>query len=173
MGTQPARFAARTRAIFDAGLHHSSAVIYAALDEYARFDGRSWPRQGDLAIRLGMSRRTVQRGIEQLIELGYVTVKRGRYSNTYQMVWWKSTDAPSVSHLEFSDASPVTPQMRHQLRMHIRKKQDNETEVPPLSPLQGERTMKCFVCRGRGQRPGAIRGTCPGCSGSGEMAVAS
>lgn len=62
------------RAVYDENLGHAEMRVLAALGTYADVNGSCWPSIRTLAKRLGhKNRRTTQRHIRKLQELGYIT----------------------------------------------------------------------------------------------------
>ena len=72
------------------GLTHSARLVLLRL---AKHGVTSWPRQTTIAKWTGLSRRTVQRGLDELQERGVMGVsirgndhgRRGRDSNLYEL----------------------------------------------------------------------------------------
>jgi len=76
-GARHGRFARLPMAaVFDARVQARTLHVLAALASYADAAGYCYPSQGTVARRLGMGRRTVQRHLDLLGRLGYVTSHR-------------------------------------------------------------------------------------------------
>lgn len=62
--------------MLDAELTPGARLVYLMLDEYARGADTCWPAQQTIATRLGISTRSVERHIRQLVTLGYIEKSR-------------------------------------------------------------------------------------------------
>lgn len=128
--------------------------MFLFLDDYARGEGMVPPlKQLRLAVLLQLSRRETVRRLAELGRAGYLQIRRTMTGNFYQFAWAAESQANV----------PALAQAKCQPGHNVPYRQ--ETTSTPLTPQRGER---CNWCRGKGHRPGAIKGTCPGCKGSGE-----
>jgi hypothetical protein len=79
--TDPVKFANDPR------LRSRGRFVLIALARYAKDDGRCWPGIRRLSADTGQAKNTVERGIEDLIAAGRITVERRRStSNAYQLL---------------------------------------------------------------------------------------
>ena len=62
-------------AAFDSRLSHVQYRILGALGSYTGKDRTAWPRQGEIAKRMGIDRKTVNRACKKLAEYGYLQVQ--------------------------------------------------------------------------------------------------
>jgi hypothetical protein len=76
-------------------------VTYAAVGAHTSArDGTAWPGQRVLAAELELSRRTVQRALDELVKSGFLTVEAahrpdgGRAENIYRVVPLGAVDNP-------------------------------------------------------------------------------
>jgi DNA-binding transcriptional MocR family regulator len=99
----------------------AAKLLLVKLADNANDLGQAWPSHRRLARECEMSRRTVQRRLEELETLGLVTIveeqRKGR-SNLYQLAFLdvRHSDAPTdsdVRHFDAAGAPPVTQQVRH------------------------------------------------------------
>jgi DNA-binding transcriptional MocR family regulator len=64
----------------------AAKLLFAQLcDHRNKRTGRCNPRQGTLALELGISEDTVQRGLCELRDLGFIEMKRERYGCQYEI----------------------------------------------------------------------------------------
>lgn len=85
--TQPPRFRARSKAIFDGRLSDGAARLYLALDDVARESGVLDTARWILADKLGCTVRSIARHLDALREAGYLTTARGADSNQIRLAW--------------------------------------------------------------------------------------
>lgn len=62
-------------AVFDDRLTHIQYRVLAALGSYTGKDRTAWPRQGEIAKRMGIDRKSVNRACKKLHDLGYVVMR--------------------------------------------------------------------------------------------------
>lgn len=90
--------------VLDRRVNDFAVRLWCRLDHYAGMDGRAFPHVDTLADDLGVSSRTVDRGIRCLVETGWVSRKRRGFSNIVDTV---INDEPSsgAQQTSRSDAS--------------------------------------------------------------------
>lgn len=135
--------------ILDRRVNDFAVRLWCRLDHYAGCDGRAFPHVDTLADDLGVSSRTVDRGIRCLVETGWVSRKRRGFSNIVDTVinddpgdsaqQTSRSDASvqvtaETSDLTFPEAqdlsSPVTPNLSlPKKETHSKETQENFT--PP------------------------------------------
>ena len=79
----------------------TAVVTYAAVSAHtSAAEGTAWPGQKVLAAELELSRRTVQRALDELVRAGFLTVESawrpdgGRAENVYRIVPLGPVDNP-------------------------------------------------------------------------------
>lgn len=113
------------RIIFDTNLTNPEVRIFSAILSYKYGDNKIFPSQGNIAKRLNISRRMVNKHIQNLAKKGYLSIKKRGYSmsNEYLIREEKFSDDKKLS--EDSDLSNEK-NVSHQLRTKILTK---NTEV--------------------------------------------
>lgn len=107
-----------------------------------RESGDAWPAQGRLCDMLSISRRGLQKSIDQLVERGHlaVTVQRGRNgSNRYRPVLknahagshLESDNAHAGSHLNGQGANGGSHQVRTGVRTNHLREPSERGDIPP------------------------------------------
>lgn len=97
----PGSFSAVSRvATFDQRLSVTAFRMLAALAAYTNRSSLAWPSQELLAVKLGIGRRTAQRALMELEDLGYVTVERRRRTDG------RGGKAPNCYALTYPDCPP-------------------------------------------------------------------
>ncbi len=97
----PGSFSAVSRvATFDQRLSVTAFRMLAALAAYTDRSSLAWPSQELLATKLGMGRRTAQRALMELEDLGYVTVERRRRTDG------RGGKAPNCYALTYPERQP-------------------------------------------------------------------
>ncbi len=150
---QPPRFAARTKIITDLSISEGSRLLYLFLDDQAHGEARLAMKRLRIAVMMGLSMREVSYRLRNLENAGYVATKRTRGGNVYDLLL-HACALPDVHACSPTSARPCTSNLIEQ----------ETTRTSPTPPLKKER---CQWCRGRGARPGACAGSCPGCDGTG------
>ena len=84
--------------VLDAGLSHNALCAYIGLASYADRAGHAWPSVGVVAERMSLSKRSVQRGIKELEELGLLQVRRPRGRESTSEYWLRMI-APAADAL--------------------------------------------------------------------------
>lgn len=152
VSSQPPRFSARTAILSDPGLLDGPKALYLYLDDLSRGRPSVTAKQAYLGTVLNITRQTVRNRLDILEKSGYLKVTRMQACSLFTFGWGFT-----------SDVKPVLHQMSNGVSIpSLLKKQD--IQEPPY-PLTKRKT--CEWCRGAGQRPGAVRGSCPGCGGTG------
>lgn len=163
-----ARIRARITVTKDNTISDGAARLYCLLDDYAREKGECWPSQRTLARELDCTIRLVQYRLAELVQSQIVRAeievtgsgRRNRYSLFHRISSPPMGDEKSfVTPLQNLSSPPPS---------HLYMNQEIET-VPPAPRKRGDR--RCDWCHGKGHRPGAVRGSCPGCGGCGRVAA--
>lgn len=81
------RAAARSKVMCDVTLSAGARTFYNLIDDYAGMKGIAWPRQGTIALRLEVSRRTVNRWVAECIRTGYIQTEGRRNATKYRLTW--------------------------------------------------------------------------------------
>ena len=66
------------RNIYNSNLSHRAKSVYMYLKDRADSEGRCWPAIRTIALELGLSRSTVKRALDELVEAGYI-IKQARF----------------------------------------------------------------------------------------------
>ena len=66
------------RNIYNSNLSHRARSVYMYLKDRADSEGRCWPAIRTIALELGLSRSTVKRALDELVEAGYI-IKQTRF----------------------------------------------------------------------------------------------
>lgn len=88
--SRPARFAMKSKAIFDVSLSVGARLLYAALDDLGGQYGTIARKQAALAAMVAVTDREVRYSITELSEAGYVHVKRESHGLLLTLGWVKS-----------------------------------------------------------------------------------
>lgn len=122
-------------------------LTYGILGRFAQSTGEAWPKQELLAKTVGVSKRSVQNHIDELINAGLIEAEqRGlQKSNVYRFVWhnWmgdftsgaigenpalpgRKSCHSETQDLPFSDANSALPKEESNSKGVIRKKEDDD-----------------------------------------------
>lgn len=71
----------RLSVLFDAELPSRAITVYLILNEYSNSNGNCYPSLKTLAQDSGLSKRTVQRAINDLVNAGFITKEQRTRSN--------------------------------------------------------------------------------------------
>lgn len=129
----------------------ASKLILMALADAANEEGRCWPRVRTVAVKCGVSSRTVQRVLREFETTGLVTVTRrfvpgrGQTSNSY----WLGTEhphdkltPPAKCHPrgDVRDTTPVTQRCRPgcDTDTSYQEPKQNQKHESPLQPGDGQ-----------------------------------
>lgn len=92
----------QSRALRDKQLGPAAKLVLTALGDFTNADGVCWPSVETLALRSSLSRRTVFRALEALVERGWLRrVRRGPKTTLYQVVQDRPIEELKA---EYSDA---------------------------------------------------------------------
>ncbi len=116
MKKKSTRFSAiPSKAVFDPDLSATSLKVLAALGTHSDMDGYCWPSHGSLADDLRISKKTVRRGLAQLISLGYIKASKrvrtdgSQTSNGYFILFDQAVEKASEEVIDTD--TPPTPKM--------------------------------------------------------------
>ena len=156
------RWAHRQQALMDTSMSDGARLLYALMDDWARGDNELYMKQRKMAVGAGLCDRELRNRLHELESAGYIGIVHKMTGNHY--VFHRHAGADSNRH---GGAARIgTPVPTVYTRNARAQERQQEIHYPP-TPASGG-FLKCEVCRGKGQRPGAIRGSCPGpCKGSG------
>ena len=172
------RWAAREVVTYAKELSAGARLLYLTLDEYARDSGLCWPSQRTLGEKLGVSVREVQNRLTELVATGFCKPERKRSGgpNQYRL-FHKFESIPQYRDEQtFATTRTGVRDPHEQLVVSlIRKKQDNESELPgdPSGLWKTQNPETCQLCQGRGVRLVVVRGAgtqtrCVECAGTGQ-----
>lgn len=106
--------------------HPGLKLTLLALAEHADAEGLCWPSINRLCLRVGLSRRSVERLLAQLEYLGFITRERrerengSKQSNYYHLAMSKTEEAPDTDDTPhptpLSGLEPSLEPIRHRRR---------------------------------------------------------
>ena len=119
------KFAIMPEWVIDLDISHTAFRLYAVLARYAdNVTHQAFPSRGTLADRLGCSEKTIDRGIEDLVEHGAIEkVSRGRYSSALYTVL---TSGPFGTNM----SSERTPMSSERTNMSEREDKNDHITIP-------------------------------------------
>lgn len=84
--------------------------VFAALDRVRGRDGSAFPRREDLAERLHVTERTIDRGLDILEQCGFIEIERRgkRLPNTYTLIFPLPGESTYVSTHEADESTQVS-----------------------------------------------------------------
>lgn len=143
-------------------LSRNARLLYLTLDNHQRLKNSSWPRQSFLARELGCGVRSVQRYLSELHRAGFCFPERSVSGGPNRYRLFHSYHATELS----LPRDRIVATHTTELAGHKAIQEMNPDKESPLTPRKrGE--LRCSWCRGKGQRAGCVRGSCPGCQGTG------
>lgn len=107
-------------------------VLTALCFHYNTIRNDSYPSQESISLKTGLSVKTIQRGINELLKLGFLMKARNLYGNVYKFTN-KFFDELNLSHakrhFDASESDILTPSYHEHKNMNMRKEHTSYTNV--------------------------------------------
>lgn len=133
-------------AVDDSRLGNAAFRVLAALGTYSDKDGWCYPTQATLASRLSITRQAVNKSLQQLSDLGYITIKPqfnqdgGKRANLYRLNLDRPAETmqPDVAPMQPEVDTHATPEVASHATYHVASHATSEVayNVPLERPIE-------------------------------------
>jgi hypothetical protein len=122
----------RLRAATDTRLSLGARVLYVLLDDYAGMKAECWPHQKTAAERLGKSVRSVKRWIAELVQTGYITIRRTQCGNRYKLAWAETVPGSNGSTSFGPSGVPARTHRFKEPVQELHPRNSNSSQTPDI-----------------------------------------